>query len=85
MHICITSFYVIDCCFRFVVWLDHLQQVVFHVINLVLYNQIFKHSLYEQGPTGYEGAFRKACEVTMRVMRSKTDALMRYCSLKFIY
>nr|XP_042905636.1 serine/threonine-protein kinase ATR isoform X1 [Parasteatoda tepidariorum] len=28
------------------------------------------------GPTGYEGSFRKACEVTMRVMRSKTDALM---------
>ncbi|KAF8794791.1 Serine/threonine-protein kinase ATR like protein [Argiope bruennichi] len=28
------------------------------------------------GPTGYEGAFRKACEVTMRVMRSRTDALM---------
>ncbi|KFM65503.1 Serine/threonine-protein kinase atr, partial [Stegodyphus mimosarum] len=28
------------------------------------------------GPTGYEGVFRKACEVTMRVMRSRTDAFM---------
>ncbi|GFU19135.1 hypothetical protein NPIL_402701 [Nephila pilipes] len=28
------------------------------------------------GPTGYEGAYRKACEVTMRVMRSRIDALM---------
>ncbi|XP_047501891.1 serine/threonine-protein kinase ATR-like [Penaeus chinensis] len=28
------------------------------------------------GPTGYEGIFRKTCEVTMRVMRDERDALM---------
>nr|XP_037273743.1 serine/threonine-protein kinase ATR-like [Rhipicephalus microplus] len=28
------------------------------------------------GPLGYEGVFRKACEVTLRIMRNETDALM---------
>nr|XP_053640480.1 serine/threonine-protein kinase ATR-like [Cherax quadricarinatus] len=28
------------------------------------------------GPTGHEGIYRKTCEVTMRVMREKRDALM---------
>nr|XP_045585132.1 serine/threonine-protein kinase atr-like isoform X1 [Procambarus clarkii] len=28
------------------------------------------------GPTGYEGIFRKSCEVTMRVMRKEREALM---------
>ncbi|CAM1327849.1 ATR (predicted) [Pycnogonum litorale] len=28
------------------------------------------------GPLGYEGIFRKACEVTLRVMREQTDTLM---------
>ncbi|CAN8011643.1 unnamed protein product, partial [Ixodes pacificus] len=28
------------------------------------------------GPLGYEGIFRKACEVTLRIMRNETDALM---------
>ncbi|KAK3852062.1 hypothetical protein Pcinc_041331, partial [Petrolisthes cinctipes] len=28
------------------------------------------------GPTGYEGIYRKACEVTMRVMREEREALM---------
>ncbi|XP_023240203.1 serine/threonine-protein kinase ATR-like [Centruroides sculpturatus] len=28
------------------------------------------------GPTGYEGIYRKACEVTMRLMRTQTDSLM---------
>lgn len=28
------------------------------------------------GPMGYEGIFRKACEVTLRVMRTQMDPLM---------
>ena len=29
------------------------------------------------GPMGYEGVFRRACEVTLRVMRDERDPLMR--------
>ncbi|PRD29055.1 UNVERIFIED_CONTAM: atr [Trichonephila clavipes] len=36
------------------------------------------------GPTGYEGAYRKACEVTMRVMRSRIDALMSRKRIHFL-
>ena len=31
-----------------------------------------------QGVTGYEGAFRKSCEATMKVLRQDSDALIWY-------
>ncbi|XP_076350485.1 serine/threonine-protein kinase ATR-like isoform X2 [Tachypleus tridentatus] len=35
------------------------------------------HNMVEaMGPLGYEGIFRKACEVTMKVMRNQKEALM---------
>lgn len=33
-------------------------------------------ALCAQGVTGFEGGFRKSCEVTMKVMRQECDALM---------
>ena len=40
------------------------------------------HSLYiidifYQGPLGYEGMYRKSCEITMKLMRSQKDSLLR--------
>lgn len=31
-----------------------------------------------QGVTGYEGAFRKSCEATMKLLRQDSDALIWY-------
>ena len=36
----------------------------------------FNH--FVQGVTGYEGAFRKSCEATMKVLRQDSDALIWY-------
>jgi hypothetical protein len=35
-------------------------------------------SHFVQGVTGYEGAFRKSCEATMKVLRQDNDALIWY-------
>ncbi|KAI0215804.1 Serine/threonine-protein kinase ATR [Lamellibrachia satsuma] len=43
------------------------------------------HNMVEaMGPMGYEGIFRRSCEVTMRVMRDQSDPLMSVLKT-FIY
>lgn len=39
-------------------------------------------ALYLQGPLKLEGIFRRACEVTLRVMRKESEPLMRYVSVE---
>ena len=34
--------------------------------------------MHLQGVTGYEGIFRKSCEVTLRLLREQSDPLMWY-------
>ena len=36
-----------------------------------------------QGVTGYEGAFRKSCEATMKVLRQDSDALIWYNNISW--
>ena len=48
------------------------------VIHTLLYVCIL------QGPTGYEGVYRRACETTLRVMRNQSDPLMSVLKT-FIY
>lgn len=31
-----------------------------------------------QGATGYDGVFRKSCEITMKLMRTECDTLLWY-------
>ncbi|GIY34757.1 hypothetical protein CDAR_97931 [Caerostris darwini] len=52
------------------------EDFAFALIQALVHSFLAAEQSGIQGPTGYEGAFRKACEVTMRVMRSRTDALM---------
>ena len=40
------------------------------------------HNLVDaMGPTKYEGFFRRACEVTMNVLRQQREPLMRYAMI----
>lgn len=40
---------------------------------------------FVQGVTGYEGAFRKSCEATMKVLRQDSDALIWYVCVCLIH
>ncbi|KAJ8304688.1 hypothetical protein KUTeg_018271, partial [Tegillarca granosa] len=47
-----------------------------HVDFNCLFNKGETFEWPERGPLGYEGIFRRACEVTLRVMRTQMDPLM---------
>ena len=40
---------------------------------------------FVQGVTGYEGAFRKSCEATMKVLRQDSDALIWYVCVCLVH
>lgn len=40
--------------------------------------QFIEHFVHLKGVTGYEGIFRKSCEVTLRLLREQSDPLMWY-------
>ena len=49
-------------------------------INFIFYTWHY-HYVYAQGVTGYEGIFRKSCEVTLRLLREQSDPLMWYVKI----
>ena len=61
-----------------------LQSKNFTKSVMKIYVQVYIDHVYLQGPMGYEGIFRKACEVTLRVMRTQMDPLMRYESINML-
>ena len=52
------------------------QGETFDVPEIVPF-RLTHNMIHAMGPMGYEGVFRRACEVTLRVMRDQSDPLMR--------
>ena len=42
--------------------------------------RLTKNMVCAMGPMGYEGLFRRACELTLRLMRNEREVLVRCAS-----
>lgn len=52
-------------------------------VQVIIGVPIYLSSRIMQGVTGYEGAFRKSCEATMKVLRQDSDALIWYNNISW--